>query len=253
MNIRYFKSILIIFVLGVVIVSCNKDIKDQAPYNAISNSSYYSYVKVVNATVGAARNYVYCPNVPTALTGATFAYGGTAPGVSGTTSISYNYFAIAPGPTTIYVKDTLSTSTQPSLQIAKTLTQGAFYSVFTYDTTTTIQYSWVQDNLTAVTDTAARVRLGNFARGATKNVDVFSKVMNTNVFTNISPATVTPFMPYTSKQTDTLYVRETGTTNLLYQYNTFVPDQKRYYTLVFRGRQDNLGSNTRTLTAFINY
>jgi hypothetical protein len=77
--------------------------------------------------------------------------------------------------------------------------------------------------------------------------------MNTNVFSNVSPASVTSFIPYTSKQTDTLFVRETGTTNLLFQLNGFVPDQKRFYTLVFRGRQDNLYGQTRTLSSFTNY
>lgn len=255
MNMKYFKPILGLLVLGTAaIVSCNKDLKNQAPYTAADSSAYFSFVKVINATVGAARNYVYSPSIPSAVTGAVFAYGGTAPGSSYTgSSFSNNYFAINPGPNTVYIKDTLSTSTQPILQVARSFTQGTYYSIFTYDTTTTIQYAFVQDMLTPVTDTAARVRLGNFARGATKNVDIFSKVMNANVFTNISPTTVTAFVPYTSKQTDTLYVRETGTTNLLFQFNSFIPDQKRYYTLVFRGRQDNLGSNTRALTAFLNY
>ena len=74
------------------------------------------------------------------------------------------------------------------------------------------------------------------------------------MFTNIQVTDVTDFISYTSSLSDTLYVRETGTTNLLTQLNGFNPTAKRSYTLIFRGRyQTTTGTIARTLSSFINY
>jgi hypothetical protein len=245
MNTTYFKTVFCLLAV-ITVLACNKDIQNKADYSLYPGTANAAYVKVVSATVGATRNYVY-NSALTPLTGAAIAFGGTAPS-------SNSYFVVNAGSNVVFIKDTLPTTTQAPLIVSASFDPGSYYSIFTYDTTTTIKYALVQDVMPAVVDTAARVRIVNLARGATKNIDVFSKVMNTTIFSNVSPATIGTFIPYTSKLNDTLYVREAGTTNLLYQLNGFLPDQKRYYSLVFRGRQDvSSGAIARTLSPFTNY
>jgi len=88
-------------------------------------------------------------------------------------------------------------------------------------------------------------------------IDIFSVKRNANVFTNIAYGTVTPFIPYASALSDTLVVRQTGSTTVnLDTLRGFNPTQKRSYTLVFAGRymiNESGGSSPRTLTSTTSY
>ncbi len=206
-----------------------------------------AFVKVYNATLNAARNYVYFDNVP--VTGAGLAYGGLFP------SVSY-YSAIDPGNRSVTIKDTLLTTTQKPLTFSSQFDAGSNYTIFTYDTVNNTKYLVTKDALENPTDTTARIRFANlvYSRVAIPNVDIFSVKRQANIFTNVAPATVTNFIPFASSLVDTLFVRATGTTTTLTQLNAINPTQKRSYTVVFRGvYQLTTGTNTRALTSFTTY
>lgn len=228
-------------------IACNKEYPVTAFNTPLSTDK--ANIKVVSATLSAARNYVYSNTIP--LSGAALAYGGTFPANSSGYSVIYTSY------NNITVKDTAAITTQVPITFLASIEGGKYYSLFTYDTITATKYKLVEDKLNfSLPDTAARIRFANliFSTTAIPNVDIFSKRQNTNVFTNIPSTTITDFLPFQSKLTDTLFVRETGTTNLLFQFNTFTPDVNRYYTLVYRGRaQNTTGAAARTLASVTNY
>jgi hypothetical protein len=198
-------------------------------------------VQVVNATVGSTRTYVYVDGNP--VTGATLSFGSVFP-ASGFT------FKVTPGLRSFSIRDTLRTSTQVPIIFAENFEAGKKYIIFMYDTTTLAKQITVDNDLVIPSDTSARLRFANFIYNSGVNlpVDVFSKRLNANIFTNVSKTQVTPYIPFSSSVNDTFLVRETGTTNLLATLNGFNATPKRSYTLIYRGSY--LG--TRVVSTFTN-
>ena len=245
MNTRSISIILLVLALGGWLTGCKKEMKIYLPENTDLNGK--AFVKVYNATLNATRNYVYIDNTP--ITGAGLAYGGLFP------SVSY-YAAIDPGNKAVNIRDTLVTSTQKPVTFNSTFEAGMNYTIFTYDTLTATKQLVVKDNIKVPTDTTARIRFANliYSRVAVPNVDIYSVKQKANVFTNVSPASVTDFVPMASDVSDTLIVRSTGTTTALTQLNAILPREKRHYTVVFRGvYQLTSGTNTRALVSFTTY
>ena len=207
-----------------------------------------AFVRLYNGAVGTARNYLFLNETP--LTGAAVGYGGFFPASAG------YYSAIPAGQMNLTIKDTITAAVQPEVPVAANFEAGNRYTIFTYDTATQAKQLTVQDQIEVPADTTARVRFVNipFSRNAIPNVDVYSKRKGANVFSNISLNSATDFIPYEAAQTDTLYVRETGTTTNLATMNTFAPSRKRSYTIVFRGAYGaSTGATARTLTNFLTY
>lgn len=239
----------IIYACGAVVVmvtlaiSCTKRV-DKEIGTENTDFTDKAFIQVYNATLNAARNYVYVDG--NAVTGAAVAFGATFPSTPSNfnTTDGYRIFLI---------KDTLSTSTQVPMSFAENLQAGKYYTIFMYDTLNSPKQKIVQNNISIPADSTARVRLANFifTKTAVPNIDVFSIKRNANVWTNVNITDVTDYTPYASSLNDTLLVRETGTTNLLFQLNGFNPVRKRSYTLVFRGRyQTTSGTVARTLSSF---
>jgi len=206
-----------------------------------------SLIKVYSATLNATRNYVYVDTKP--VTGAGIAYGGLFP------SVSY-YSAIPAGSRNIEIRDTLVTSTQAPVRFTFSFDAAANYTIFTYDTTTATKHLVVKDDIQVPNDTTARIRFANliFARIAVPAVDIFSIKRQANIFSNVTAASVTNFIPYATDVADTLFVRAAGTTANLTQLNGILPREKRSYTVVFRGNyQLTTGTSARTLTSFTSY
>lgn len=204
-------------------------------------------IKVYNSTLNATRNYVYFDNIP--VTGAGLAYGGLFPSVS-------FYAAIPAGNRSVEIKDTLVTTTQSSVKFSSNFEAGKHYTIFTYDTLSAAKQLVVQDKITVPNDTSARIRFANmiYSKVAVPAVDIYSIKRQANVFSNVSTASVTDFIPYESDISDTLYVRAAGTSINLTQLNGLLAREKRSYTVVFRGvYQLTTGTLTRTLTSFTNY
>lgn len=233
-----------LIVAGTFVVSCTKNVQEATPL--IDNYSNRAIVQLYVATVNASRNYIYVD--AQAVNGSSLSSGSVFPG----TGYGFN---VATGLRGFTVRDTLSTTTQVPLTFAQNFQGGKTYTVFTYDTITTPLQKTVETNIVVPGDTTAMVRFANFifSRVAVPNVDIFSKRRNINVFTNVGVTDVTDFTAFPSAFNDTLFVRETGTSNLLATLNGFNPTQKRSYTLVFRGRyQSTSGTVIRTLSSFVN-
>jgi hypothetical protein len=245
-------------VAATLLVSCKKE-KGQQIATEQYDYNNKSLVQVYNATVGAARNYIYVDNVP--VTGAALAYAGTFPSTP-------SDFAVTSGLRDFLIKDTLSTTTQPPLSIAENLQPGGNYTIFMYDTLNAAKYKTVANDIIIPDDTTARVRFANFVYGPATinmNVDIWSNQRAANIFTNVPVTSVTNFISFASSKTDTLVVRLAGTgVNLTNKTSSTSstpvpvqiivnPTRKRSYTLIFRGsfRNDVGGSATvRSLSFF---
>lgn len=230
--------------LGAVLVSglylsCTKTTPSVASTDQDFNNA--ALVQVYDATVNSSRNYVYVDG--NAVTGSAMAFGNVFP------SGAYA-FKVNAGLRSFVIKDTLSTSTQARIAFAENFDSKKNYIIFMYDTTTTAKQLTVQNDIVFPADTAARVKFANFIYNSSDvpAVDIFSKRVNANIFTNIPKTVVTGYIPFPASVNDTLLVRETGTTNLLATLNGFNATPRRSYTLVYRGSH----RGTRTLSFFSN-
>lgn len=254
----------LVFSISMLAVSCKKDTNQKEVAMESRGLTDKALVQVFDATLGSARNYVYVDGVP--VNGASITYLSTFP-----TSPSPN-FAVASGLRAFLIRDTSATTTQPAMSLAESLQPAGNYTLFTYDTLTTVKNKLVNTTIIFPSDTTARLRFANFAYSpnAIPAVDIFSKRLNTNIFSNIAVTDVTNFIPFDSRRADTLIVREAGTGVDLQNrtvsgtpaVTTFSPVQiivgltrKRSYTLIFRGgyRTDLTTATTvRGLTIFSN-
>ncbi len=227
-------------------VSCNK--MDRDPIGVWNtNLTNKAVVQVAVATVNATRNYVYVDG--NQVTGTTLGSGSIYP-VSGT-GVGFN---VNGGLRSFLVRDTLPTTTQVAYNFAENLNAASHYTVFLFDTITSPKQKTVKDNIVIPDDTTCRLRFANFVystnNAAIPNVDVFSYNRNANIFTNVAITDVTDFIPYPSRlTTDTLYIRETGTQNLILKQSISVLTPKRNYTFLYRGS----AKGTRTYTFYATY
>ena len=254
----------IIISTSVLAFSC---VKDKGKEVALESNNFTdkSFVQLFNATLGSTRNYMYVDGAP--VNGAAIAYGASFPA----TSTPAN-FAISSGFRAFLIRDTLATTTQPAMSLAENLQSSTNYTLFTYDTLNAVKNKLVVNNIVVPSDTTARLRFANFAYSpnAIVAVDIFSKRLNTNIFTNVAITDVTGFIPYDTRRADTLIIRETGTGIDLQNrtvtgtpaVTTFSPVQiifslvrQRSYTVIFRGgyRTDlTTAATVRGLTLFAN-
>ena len=226
--------------------SCAK-VADTDKHDEISDFSNKALIQVYNGIVSSGGSLIGVDNSPVNGTSA-LSYAGAFP--------SANFFMAEPGMRAMYIKPSSSTSVQTPLAFTHNFNANTRYSIFLYDTLNAAKQLIVPTNIEIPTDTTARVRLANiiFSRTAVPAIDVFSVKRNANVFTNVQTTQVTNYIPYASGVNDTLIVRETGTTNQLFQMINFNPTRRRSYTLVFRGRyQSTSGTIARTLSSFTNY
>ena len=224
-------------------ISCTKETPHIAPRNTDLGNS--ASVQVFSATVKAARNYVYVDGTP--VSGIALAYGGIFPGTA------YS-FKVNAGSRSFTIKDTLPATTQVPLTFTQAMDAGKSYTIFTYDTITSIKQATVLNNIVVPTDTSSRLRFANYIYNSTPvaNVDVYSFKKGTGapLFANVATNQVTDFIPYASLQTDTLYVYAAGTTSPLIVKQavpSLVPT--RSYTSVYNGSY----RGTKAVTTFANY
>jgi hypothetical protein len=228
---------------GAIITSCEKTFDDKTPGQTDFQNSAIAQVYV--ATVNASRNYVYMDGIQ--VTGSLMTSGSLFPsGASG--------FSLNSGLHSLLIRDTATTTTQVPYTFAQNFAGGNRYTIFLYDTITAPKQKTVVTDIVVPSDTSSRIRFANFIynTSALPAVDLFSHVLNRNIFANVSVTDVTGFIPYPSLlPVDTLYVRETGTMNQLFKLTItggLVP--KRSMTFAYRG---SFKGTTRTLSAFYNY
>ena len=235
-----------VIVSALLAVSCVKQAGKEVALEQ-NNFTNKTFVQVYNGTVNSARNYVYVDG--NAVTGAAVAYGSTFPSTP-------SNFTVTSGVRAFLIRDTLPATTQPPMSFAENFEANQNYTIFMYDSLTTPKQKTVKNDIAFPNDTTSRIRFANFifTRTAVPNVDLFSVKRNANVFTNVNITDVTNYVPHPSSsktvENDTLFVRETGTMNLLATLNGFAPVRKRSYTLVFRGRYQSTTAPARTLSSF---
>lgn len=222
-------------------ISCTRDVPALANPATIESAAT---VQVFSATVKASRNYIYVDGVP--VTGSALALGSIFP------SSTYA-FKVDAGTHTFLIKDTLPATTQTPLTFQQTLEAGKNYTIFTYDTITSVKQTTVLNNIVIPTDTSCRLRFANFIYNKTPlpAVDVLSSAKgNTAIFTNVATNTVTDFIPYPSGIRDTLSIYATGTTTpLLVRQILTGQTPTRSYTTIYSGSY----SGTKTFTVFSTY
>jgi hypothetical protein len=231
------------FFLAISIVSCEKTFDDKTPGQTDLDNE--AIVQVFNATMNASRNYLYIDG--NQVTGSLMTTGSLFP--SGA-----HAFKVSGGVKSMLIRDTSSTTTQIPLAFAQNFQQGNRYTVFLYDTITTPKQKTVQTDIVIPADTSCRIRFANFlySPNAVPSVDVFSFVLNRNIFTNVNLTDVTSFIPYPSLlPVDTLYFRDNANASLLFKL-TLVGGypQKRSSTIVLRGSHR---APNRTVSTFYNY
>jgi len=242
---KFFK----IFVIGSLLIgtgfiySCKKEKAD--PVAEVEDLSNAFYLKVYNAAINTSRNHVFIDN--SKITGTALATAGVFP--SGAF-----YSALESGSRTLVMRDTLATTTQNVISVLRDFEKGKYYTLFLYDSTNAVKQKIVEANVQSLTDGTVRIRFANFifSSSAIPNVDVYSFKKGTNVFTNVSPTSVTDFVSYPAGN-DSLFIRPTGTTTNLVKLST-TPVANRSYTYVFRGQyQASTGTLARTLSSFLSY
>ncbi|HEY6504779.1 MAG TPA: hypothetical protein VIZ28_12440 [Chitinophagaceae bacterium] len=225
---------------------------------ADANTDYNnkSLVQVYNASINTQRTFFYADG--NKLNGAALIYTQTTATNAAHTGSGLT-FILDPGLHSFLIRDTLLTSVQTPISFSGNLDANKFYTVFTYDTMNASKQKSVLADLVIPTDSTARLRFANFVywkSGIPPPMDIFSKRLNANIFSNINYTDVTGFIPYASMVSDSLIVRTAGTMIALdtLAVSSFTP--KRSYTLVFRGRYvtNEIGGALfpRTLASYAN-
>lgn len=238
------KIVLMFWVMAIpaLYMSCTKE----TPHIALIDSgvSNAATAQVFNATVKAAKNYVYVDGVP--VSGVVFALGGVFPGTA------YG-FKVNPGSRSFTIKDTTPVTLQVPLTFTQNMDAGKSYTIFTYDSIISPKQLTVANNIVVPSDTTSRLRFANFIYNTTAvaNVDVYSfRKPGTPVFANVATNQVTEFIPYASGLTDTLYVYAAGTTSpLIVKQVVASLVQTRSYTSVYNGSY----RGTKAISTFATY
>jgi hypothetical protein len=243
---RYFKTIIITStIIGFLLFSCAKEIPNVAKTNSEVNK--LALVQVFDGIQKSAKNLIYMDG--NHLSGAII-------GLAGVYPTSTYAMGITEGNRTFLVKDTTSTTTQVPFTFTENLEAGKSYTIFTYDTITTPKKITVVNNIVIPTDTTCRLRVANFFYNANSipNVDVYSyrKGMTGGpLFANVATNTITDFVPFNSRISDTLYVYKTGTTTpLIFKYAVPSLTAQRGYTAAFSG---SYAGTSKFLSVFSTY
>lgn len=176
-----------------------------------------------------------------------------------------NLYASVPAGAPQTIRLTVNGVTTPdSVTLAtytKTLVAGSYYSFIFTDSLLTTNESkqiFVQDNFVISDTTHFTMRIVHGILNDTlgKNIDVYSTRQAANMFTNVSPGTVSAFViqPY-NFIADTLIVRRAGGTFELARLSTAsIPlNRQRAYTLMYKGIPNTTtGAKGRSLVTFAN-
>jgi hypothetical protein len=204
-----------------------------------------AFIKLHNIVLGSPNTLLTIDG--NKVTGNVVGYGGFFPAASS------NYLAIDAGTHHIRFKDTARVE-RLNIEINGTFEAGKYYSVIMHDTLQTATYRIVPDMLTVPTDTSAQIRLINFAWSSAPmaNIDLYSKNLRRNVFTDLPSPQFADFVKHPSKSADTFYVRSAGTTTNLAEA-ILTPGEKRNYTLLFMGKfRESTGTSGRKLNVITN-
>ena len=147
--------------------------------------------------------------------------------------------------------NTIDSLTIISLQ--KVLGAGKYYTLFITDSLNSQQDStkiWKNDVNFLPTDTSQyKIRFAHMILNDTagKKVDVYSFRQGANIFSGISPGTITDYTAITAPSVfDTISIRRAGTTQELAKIsNNVLYGKSRLYTILYRGTSGTAGTKPR--------
>jgi hypothetical protein len=248
LNLKKMKQIIYTFIFSSIfaLVSCEKNnIADNLgteqlnPANANVKfiNAYTSAVPAGAPGVGATRFYIYQNG--NKLNGNALSSPGSWPGPSTYASLSLanNFVAtldrrVGNDYGKVAVGDT-------AFKGIVALSAGKYYSVFMIGQSPTQSLEVVEDKISIPYEGTYNVRFANYivSASADRALDIYSRRAARVVAPNIKYKNVTDFitLPLTNIS-DTLDVREAGTTKTLYSFNNFIPVSRRVYTFYTYGR-----------------
>ena len=231
-------SIILLFTLPFIFLSCSKQINYIGEANAIDGNAYIKFAHFSpnfrNIINGRDSFNIYVNG--NKVNGPFFTFGSIFPTVT-------NLYAAVPTGNQLIRLTVNGVTTPDSVTLAgftKNLVAGKYYSFFLTDSILSADASkqmFVEDNFARTDTLHYTVRLVHaIINDFGGNIDVFSFRLGANMFSNISPSMATSFTaePYNLTQ-DTLSVRRAGTATELARLNSVVFARERAYTLVYKG------------------
>ncbi len=229
--------------IAIAVISCKKDRKYIALYVQTDGQAFIKVLHVspnfrVNQSYPDSFN-IYVGN--NKVNGPLFTYNSAFP----TSTINTDtYFGVASGAQTIRfsLQGVSSVDSLTIITLQKTLDAGKFYTLFITDSIRNQQEptkTWIADN-NSIPDTGSyNIRFAHMILNdsAGKKVDVYSYRAGANIFSNISPSTITDYttLPFTNIP-DTISIRRAGTaTELASIKNSQVFVKQRLYTILYKG------------------
>jgi len=240
-----------------IFISCKKDIK---PIGYPITQEAFLRVMHVSTNFRAVQSYPDSFNVyvgTNKINGTLFTYNSAFP----STAFNNNtYAAVPPGPQQIRLslQGVNKIDSLTIISVQKVLETGKYYTLFITDSLQAQQdvtKIWLNDINFLPTDTTQyRIRFAHMILNdsAGKKVDVYSFRQAGNIFSGISPGTVTDYVNITAPNlVDTLSIRRTGTGfELARVINTALYTKNRLYTILFKGNPGST-SGTKGRTALI--
>lgn len=237
-----------LLVAGIAFQSCSKDQGNTARVDVNYDLNNKAKLQVINTTLNTSKTYVFMDGEPLSGTPLAYSSGATNTG-SGLT------YAVDPGLHAFNVRD-IASAVQPPLAFSEDFQANTQYTIFLYDTMNAIKQKTVAANIVRPTNGEAKVRFANLAwqKNATApSVDIFSKNLNANIASDVPYSEITEFALVPNPGvTDSIYVREAGTTTTLGSGAfTFLPNE--HYTVVYRGSYSATTTFARSLAAYISF
>jgi hypothetical protein len=248
------KNILVILLFLIGFLSCEKDKSVVATYQPTGSNAFLR-VMHVSPNFRKVQNYADSFNVYVGadkVNGSLFTYNSAFPAAA----INVNTYAAVPAGSQQIRLSLPGKSVADSFTImtlTKTLEAGKYYTFFITDSLSAQQNPtkiWVEDaNFLSDDTTQYRIRFVHTILNDTagKNVDVYSYRKAGNIFSNISPGTVTDFISLPAPTTlDTISIRRTGSGYELARVSAVSIVKGRSYTILYKGSPNVVGSITGT-------
>jgi hypothetical protein len=246
-------SIMIVFVCAIGLIwSCTKKVDLVDPVSGIDG---FAFIRVMHVSPNfrAIQNYPDSFHIyvgANKINGGLFTYNSAFP----STALNNNTYAAVPsGPQQIRLSliGVTKVDSLTIISLQKNLEAGKYYTFFITDSLQSQQDAtkvWVNDINFLPTDTSQyKVRFAHMILNDTagKKVDVYSYRQAANIFSGISPGTVTDYLaiPTAFFAVDTISIRRTGTGFELARINGITYGKTRLYTILFKG---NPGSTSGT-------
>ena len=253
------KNILIILVFLIGFLSCEKDKSVVATYQPTGSNAFLR-VMHVSPNFRAVQHYADSFNVyvgANKVNGTLFTYNSAFPAAA----INVNTYASVPAGNQqirLSLPGKSVTDSFTILTLSKTLESGKYYTFFITDSLTAQQNPtkiWAEDANFLSDDTMQyKIRFAHAILNDTagKNVDVYSYRKGGNIFSNISPGTVTDFISLPAPTVlDTISIRRPGTGFELAKLTNVSIVKGRSYTILYKGSPGTTGSNVRARSVVV--